>query len=216
MIGFERRPSSRRTRNLGMVGVGAAGMALAASSAEAAIISSGVVDVVVNEITANSPGIDLDIDGNSSVDFNFTSLSGKAGGAMDAYGENGAGFVGGAGTIDNLPVNELVNADDEYNSGAFMTHGQQLESWNSPNDHGYLGVSFLIDGSTHYGWVEVTANSTLEIVLNQWAYEDTPTNGILTGAVPEPTTGFLMLLGLFLAGMGLRFGRRRRRGTVAV
>lgn len=47
----------------------------------------------------------------------------------------------------------------------------------------YIGIRFQIDGSTHYGWVQVDVNlDATSAVVNTVAYEDTPGLGIIAGS----------------------------------
>ncbi len=73
-----------------------------------------------------------------------------------------------------------------------------------------LGVSFQINGNTHYGWIQI--DNPLDVpggTLTGFAYESTPGIGIVAGAVPEPSSVFLVFLGAFtLWGLKLRKERR--------
>jgi len=71
----------------------------------------------------------------------------------------------------------------------------------------FAGVEFTIAGATHYGWLRIMANdlSTHTAILD-WAYESDPGVPIRAGAIPEPSTGFLVLVGSML----LAIQRRRR------
>lgn len=85
----------------------------------------------------------------------------------------------------------------------------------------YLGIAFDIEGSTHYGWVHVTLGEinpeygVEDPITASWAYESTPDTGITAGAIPEPSTGILTLVGsislLFLAR-----SRRREKHVFAI
>jgi len=59
----------------------------------------------------------------------------------------------------------------------------------------FVGLELDIEGSTHYGWVEISSLvSTLkDINVHGWAYETEPDIGIQAGAIPEPSTSFLLL-----------------------
>jgi hypothetical protein len=52
--------------------------------------------------------------------------------------------------------------------------------------HGaYLGLRFVVNGQTHYGWAHVTVNRT-SAVLNGYAYETVPNQSIATGKTNGP------------------------------
>jgi hypothetical protein len=48
-----------------------------------------------------------------------------------------------------------------------------------------LGLKFLINGQTHYGWAHVTVNGS-RAVLNGYAYETVPNQPITTGKTSGP------------------------------
>jgi len=49
----------------------------------------------------------------------------------------------------------------------------------------FLGLKFLINGQTHYGWAHVTLNGS-KAVLNGYAYETVPNQPITTGKTSGP------------------------------
>jgi len=90
-------------------------------------------------------------------------------------------------------------AEDELVS--YMMHDPSGEvigigPWRGVTD-GLLGISFEIDGQTHYGWVRMTDDSETAFVVRDWAFETQPGFGINAGVVPEPGT-----VGLFVCGLG--------------
>jgi hypothetical protein len=71
----------------------------------------------------------------------------------------------------------------------------------------YIGLQFQQDGQTYYGWARVGAPV---VGINggwiyDYAYETTPNMPILAGAVPEPGTWALFLVGLSI--FGIRYWR---------
>jgi len=62
------------------------------------------------------------------------------------------------------------------------------------SSEGYLGVQFEISGNIHYGWIYIRAGGNNGFV-DEWAYESTPNNGIVAGAIPEPSSVILFMLG---------------------
>lgn len=63
-------------------------------------------------------------------------------------------------------------------SGGFLGHyfGQH-----------FIGVEFLIEEQTHYGWIEFYSPG-FGGVMTRWAYETEPGVGIEAGAIPEPSS----------------------------
>lgn len=80
---------------------------------------------------------------------------------------------------------------------------------------GYLGVSFEVDGATHYGWIKLSHDETRPkpenqfLYINGWAWETEADTPIIAGAIPEPSTGILTMAGS-LALIQLARHRRRR------
>lgn len=66
----------------------------------------------------------------------------------------------------------------------------------------------------NYGWANYTYNNgaTHNLVLNNFAYENTANTAILAGAVPEPSSLLLLAAG----GAGTLLAKRRRKAKQAV
>jgi hypothetical protein len=113
------------------------------------------------------------------------------------------------------PVNDTLSFGPQANGGSSghlstVPAPEQFES----GVPGYLGFQFDLneDGQYVFGWMRVTlTNGTSDGVIHEWAYSDTPGEEIVVGAVPEPSTWLLGLLGGTLA-MGFR---RTRNGRIA-
>lgn len=79
---------------------------------------------------------------------------------------------------------------------------------------GYLGVSFNIEESTHYGWIEISHDrdgvrrspDDLYLYIHGWAWEAEADTPIIAGAIPEPSSAMLLIVG---AG-GMWFARQKR------
>lgn len=65
---------------------------------------------------------------------------------------------------------------------------------------GDYGFRFTSGGATHYGWAHLFATAQLlppsaQAGIVQWAYESQPNTSITVGAVPEPMSAALLLVG---------------------
>jgi len=73
---------------------------------------------------------------------------------------------------------------------------------------GYFG--FVLDAETAsplYGWMKVTLDNTGSTgLINEWAFETTPSTPIVVGAIPEPSA-FVLLFGV----IGAALLRRQRK-----
>lgn len=71
--------------------------------------------------------------------------------------------------------------------------------------HAYTGVEFYIDDHIHYGWINLMIGHDGPYgEIYGWAYESNPNTSIIAGAIPEPSTFLLLLIG------GLALGASRR------
>lgn len=57
--------------------------------------------------------------------------------------------------------------------------------WETLRRGAFLGLKFIINGETHYGWAHVTVGSR-SAVINGYAYETVPNQPILTGKTSGP------------------------------
>ena len=73
-------------------------------------------------------------------------------------------------------------------------------------EDGFFGFTFKeeLAGDTYYGWLRFSPDNSGFGTLVDWAFEDTPGQGIEVGAVPEPSGALLT------AALGLMAVRRRR------
>lgn len=124
----------------------------------------------------------------------------------------------------NLPVGAVVDASGASSDPGSTYHaavGMQVYGSSgdltshfpefSAGSPGYIGFSMVPNagGPVVYGWMEVTLQtqaSGLDGTIHSWAYESTPGMSIMVGAIPEPGTASLTILGFTLALL-----RRRRR-----
>jgi hypothetical protein len=117
----------------------------------------------------------------------------------------------------NFSSGSMIDSTATWNSSASRT-SFRYNAYISPDfgPNSYMGMRFSTDGGTtyHYGWIEVTWNSTTSTFeLLSAAYESTPNTGIVAGAtggaVPEPGSG--AMVALLMGGTALNQWRKNRR-----
>lgn len=84
--------------------------------------------------------------------------------------------------------------------------------------NGYLGISFNIEGTAHYGWVQMSHDrdrpspSNQYLYIHGWAWETEADTPIIAGAIPEPSSGILTMVGTLSLLQLARSRRRRKQG----
>ena len=197
------------------VGVGAVGALGLASQVDAAIQYSGPRNLPINEPVYTAT-VDLNSDGVNDFYFLFTSFFSSFIGAVGRPPGNHllVSYTDFFAYAKNLATNYIINDDANYwfflgtLNGFYSTYG----FGNFDGATGYIGVRFLINGNTHYGWIQyrgdlLSASGT----IIDWAYEDFPDTPIRAGqkqSPGSPTTipalnqwGIIVLI-LLLAGCG--------------
>ncbi|MEM8866346.1 MAG: PEP-CTERM sorting domain-containing protein [Planctomycetota bacterium] len=192
----------------------AAGLAGQTDADASSISFSGPQDIDI----AQFGSLDLNIDGDAFTDVLLKNYV-FAGGNYQGASVNGAP---GQLAISNGSFPYYVTALSEGDLIDSTTVGPSFAgslaySTVNPNaefgdiDGGLIGLSFPIGGNApqflHFGWIRVSIdNAAGTFVVNEWAYNTVPGEGILAGQVPEPST-----LGLLAAGaLGVGAMRRRR------
>lgn len=166
------------------------------------------------DLTPTSPSSEftLDMDDNGTPEFKFTAV-------MDAplYSvyiecfESGAVLFPqelGAISVVAIPKDSLIDSDALGGSARWdttlgiLSHSDLIfptgpikggPFWET---NAYLGVSLIINETTHYGWIQIdNPNAFPGGTITGFAYETTPGVGIVAGAVPEPSSLILFLIG---------------------
>lgn len=215
--------------------------ALAATSASASIVYSGVLDLTLDQPTGASSPLYFDLDtGTASEaavagsDFHFEIFSS---GKPTLTAQNAASTIRSTLAPLTPPPNAIYKpVIAQLPSGTLLSNLAPGESWeNSPiNGGGYEGIGFRFGGSGwgvnssgfaglqingNYGWARFTlaqdpANleSGHSITLHDFAYASEG-ESITAGqtAIPEPST-YAALTGL-LAGSAALYARRRKRAA---
>jgi hypothetical protein len=162
----------------------ASGALLAAPSAEAAVVYSGVKNL-------NNPGaVDLDNDGTNDMQFFITNTSFYAGFGtpvnFDLRPLNNNSIVGGDIWVSNMPAGISITSSLPCKQAARHLFSIQLfypgYRGGGPffNKQGYIGVKFDIGSSNHYGWIQFKCLGSMSTIID-WAYESTPDTPITTG-----------------------------------
>jgi hypothetical protein len=153
-----------------------------------------------------------------------------------AYGTAPNGVMAGVSFASALPVGKRVGQGNKFadrvdleqcftSKGNFQTsNGPWLNVKNL-----YLGVTFTIDGATHYGWVRlsVTTNKKTcdaQVLVTGYAYDDTPNKAIPTGKISGndvvgtversgATLGALALGSLGIDSPGIEAWRREKESS---
>jgi len=157
--------------------------------------------------------LNLDLNGDDSIDLQigdiafsswfYANSDGNNANTGDWIGSEGAqinsslsGWIGG----DHLLVSWMLLLGDPGMGG--------VGAW--LNKTGYMGVQFEANDGTHYGWVHMTVYGEHPgMTLHSWAYESVSGEGIVAGAVPEPATALLAVIG----GLSAWFLRRNHRAS---
>ena len=211
----------------------AAGSALAATqSADAAVIYSGVQNIMVTR-TAASTGFQtgaVDLNGDSVDDFglslvwnSFNATAGLAGlfGAGGAYmlTSSTGSFGGKAQRLSSSSYlnSGLGNLDNQGLLRFANVGGASAGNWPGGNPtatSGFAGIGFFdTGGDFHLGWLRLAIRNDAnglpdKITLVDWAYESVDGDPIHIGSIPEPSS--LALLAAGAAGVAA-FRRRRNR-----
>lgn len=186
-----------------------AAASLAATSADAAIQYSGVQDLAIGQFSSQN----LNLDGDAYNDIllkNYVFGGGNYQGLyVNFFPGKVVGFFNGLGYASALQNGDLIDASTTAGGPfqASMAYGGNNPSAEFNNvDGAFIGLEFPINATSHFGWVRVSIdNAAGTFVINDWAYNDVPGEGLRAGQIPEPGT-----LGLLAAGAaGLAAMRRR-------
>lgn len=73
-----------------------------------------------------------------------------------------------------------------FDAAASYTRGRTEHcKWGAQHRGAFLGLKFVVNGQTHYGWAHITVNGRAS-VLNGYAYETVPNKAILAGTADGP------------------------------
>lgn len=207
--------SSKLNKHFAAMGVVAAAVgAGVAQNADAAIVSSGPVNIAIPATTA---GVYLNV---------VTGLTGLTAASVPGWDVNpwsatnlslfnptapsGGVYVlrTGGGAPGNVIGGQLIDGASTYGSGNTATTGNQPIVLNSSDN--IIGFRFLNEGTAtvNFGWMRLSVGATLTDparAIVEYAYDDSGA-GITTPLIPAPGTA-----GLLALGAGVMVRRRRAR-----
>jgi len=172
----------------------------------ASIIWSGEIDYRLSSSgMGDTMWATFDINRDSTWDFYFEGHDG-----FSFTPQNGSAGVASLDKYTPLDSGVLIDLDMPYvwvqdNRGLdWQGGGGILNPVNLLNK--YLGVALEIDGATHYGWFQLSHypaplalpgqyQSSSTLIIHDFAWETEPDTPIVAGAVPEPASVVLALLG---------------------
>jgi hypothetical protein len=141
-------------------GIGAGAASLAAS-AQATIEYSGVLNISGNDIAFSMQGLTAAAGTNPTADFQLESDPSKAKAGINGQAPS-SGAAAASGYAFKLSNSATIGSNLTFQLGYsslqdnFITPG--TGNWH-PGDEGFLGLTFLFNGSTAYGWADVTLNN---------------------------------------------------------
>ncbi|MFG0275988.1 MAG: hypothetical protein ACF8QF_13130 [Phycisphaerales bacterium] len=182
--------------------------AIACFDARAEVIYVDIPDRTVDRIP-----VQLDLDMNGAMDFSVFRTDNVATSIFGTNENNLTRRDSGSQFASYLVAGDGIGPGPGYDQLALLAQ-EICESggcsWFGPfpqsGQTGFVGVEFLIDGATHYGWIRLhVARVSGVATIFDYAYQATPDVGINAGQVPSPGA----VAGFGFAG--LLAGTRRRR-----
>lgn len=184
------------------------------NNAEAAVVSSGPVNINVPSTTA---GVYLNV----VTGANSSSPAAAPGWDVNPWSGTGLSYFNpsapaggvyvqrtGGGATANLAVGTMISAGSVYGSSAASLTGSDAHILDGVNIIGFRFQNEANGNQVHFGWMKIAVGSTLAAqprAIIEYAYESEAGVGIMAGVVPAPSTAALLALGA--AGMA---GRRRK------
>jgi len=187
---------------------------LAGATASYSDIIHSPTDFIVGDVWFPAPDelFDLDLDANGTIDFfliaGMNYFSGITSSNPDAnkyliHPSPPPNIGGGVAALDSghlIDGNSGEGTPEEWFGLAgwdtlifVLDAGETGEFY---NHRGYVGLEFEASDGTHYGWLDIeglTSGSLFKV--RGWAYESTPGVSIVAGAVPEPSSALLTVIG---------------------
>jgi len=238
----KRQLASRRSaisleRRLATYAIAGGAVFVAAEPADAAVIYSGVQNIFIGPDT--SPLVDLDLNGDSVVDYQFQNhfiVDGFNGGFLGTFpkdervldlilGGSNQAVDNGFGSPAALPPGTTIDGSQSFNStnpgtmaGVYVDEKKSgpngtFGDWTGASNL-FLGLRFNIGTDTHYGWARLSVSDGDDINTDPTATlhdwaYESAADTAIVTPVPEPSA--LMLLASGAAGLGAYRAWRRKR-----
>jgi len=199
------------------------GLAPTNTNAQGTVVYHNEGDIPVYSDGATGAGRELDLDGNGTVDYTVITAFGfwiVPAGSNEIMGRPVGGFDLGSyvwplpeqadiSSASAQPLQWTGTETHVFSDGSTAVlypyfHARSTSGTSGPWQDGvdaYIGVRFLIDDQTHYGWInleipDIYPENTLNGgVIKDWAYNTVPGEMIFAGQVPEPSTWVLLICG---------------------
>jgi len=120
-------------------------------------------------------------------------------------------------SVNKLAAGETIDSSTYFSGNTWTYMKSPGSPWATGVDGttGYIPFKFstiAAPADMYYGWADITFNGASgSIVLNNFAYNNTPNASITPGAIPEPATILLLAMG----GTATLLARRRRKAKLA-
>jgi hypothetical protein len=94
-------------------------------------------------------------------------------------------IIGGSGHFSSTAARGQIIVERSLGFASASTFKQYFGNWTTPNR--FLGVKFLINGATHYGWIQMSVNLSdrMSGIITAYAYETIPDKKIEAGMPSE-------------------------------
>ncbi len=184
-------------------------LALARPAAGEVVITKKTIPIPVSDYFEGQIPVLLDLNNDGVTDLSFilsTFAYHSFNAVLEAVPAQGAGVIGGIGSRGRFYGSALLRGAKIGPSAQFSSNVADLErsqgfdassrssrhvygKWDSNSPDRYLGVKFLINGKTHYGWVRLTVDPNTKPItatITAYAYETVPNKKIPAGISEIP------------------------------
>ncbi len=156
--------------------------------------------VMYTDVSPDSVIIDdrVKLDFNNDATVNFTVSQSESdytyAEVFVGYGNTTTGVLGSDYVVSALSMGDSIKPSANFSTYAHpdLSKGNENLEFGDAGDK-YIGVRFTIDSETHYGWVLVNVTGSSEIIIKEFAYEQTPDKAIVAGDMGGTVTSTVEL-----------------------